>query len=196
MDDLNAAGGLKPWTVKASRRVLDDKWLKVRADTCETADGVEVSPYFVLEYPDWVHIVAIDTEDHLILVEQYRHGLGRICLELPAGGIDPSDADPLAAGRRELREETGYGAEAWRYVGKLSPNPANQGNFCHVVLATGATLQGATLDDPTEEIRVVRVPLDEAVRMALDGKLIQAMHVANLFLALSAAGRLKLSIAP
>jgi 8-oxo-dGDP phosphatase len=188
------ATALQPWIVKSSRRVLDDKWLKIRADTCETAAGVEVTPYFVLEYPDWVHIVAIDDRDHIILVEQYRHGLGRICLELPAGGIDPSDPDPLAAGRRELREETGYAADDWRLVAKLSPNPSNQDNFCHVVLATGAILQGETLNDPTEEIRVVRVPVAEAVSLALEGKLIQAMHVANLFLGLHAAGRLQLSL--
>src|SRR4051794_32365072 len=61
----------KPWTVKNSRDVIRDRWVKLRADDCVTAEGVEIAPYYVLEYPDWVHVVALDDEDHIILVEQY-----------------------------------------------------------------------------------------------------------------------------
>lgn len=180
---------IKPWTVTATRRIHDDRWLKIRADDCLTPDGAEVAPYYVLEYPDWVQVVALDFEDHIILVEQYRHGLGVISLELPTGAMEAADADPLAAGARELAEETGYHATDWRVVTSLSPNPANQANLCHIVLATGVRLETAPADDPLERVRVVRLPVSEAVDLALSGGMVQQLHVAALLLALNTAGR-------
>jgi 8-oxo-dGTP pyrophosphatase MutT (NUDIX family) len=180
---------IKPWTVKTSRDVIRDRWVKLRADDCVTADGVEVAPYYVLEYPDWVHVVALDDEDHIILVKQYRHAFGGISLEVPAGAIDQEDLSPLAAAARELEEETGYVAEHWRSFGKHSPNPATHTNFCHTVLAQGARLSGKTLNDPTEQIKVVRVPVQDACRLAADGTLTNAMQIASLAIALTAIGK-------
>jgi len=180
---------LQPWTVKASRDVIRDRWIRLRADDCVTAEGTEVSPYYVLGYPDWVQVVALDEEDHVILVEQYRHAFGGMALELPAGAIDREDPSPLAAGGRELAEETGYVADEWRYVGKLSPNPATHTNFCHTVLAQNVRAGGRLLNDPAEQIRVVRVPRREAIQLAMSGRLLNAMHVASLAVALSAVGK-------
>jgi len=97
--------------VTRSRHVYRDRWISVRADDCVTASGVEVKPFYVLEYPDWVHVVAVDRYDHILLVRQYRHGLGEVSLELPGGMMDRMDVDPVAAGMRELLEETGTGAK-------------------------------------------------------------------------------------
>lgn len=180
---------LKPWTVKSSRDVIRDRWVKLRADDCVTAEGVEVAPYYVLEYPDWVQVVALDEEDHLILVEQYRHAYGGLSLEVPAGAIDPEDSSPVAAAARELEEETGYVAERWLSFGKHSPNPATHTNFCHTVLAQGVRLSGTRLNDPTEQIKVVRVPVRDATRLAADGTLTNAMQIASLAIALSAIGK-------
>ena len=179
----------KPWTVKTSRDVIRDRWIGLRADDCVTADGVEVAPYYVLEYPDWVHVVALDDEDHIILVEQYRHAFGGMTLEVPAGAIDKEDPSPLAAAARELEEETGYVAERWRSFGKHSPNPATHTNFCHTVLAQGVRLSGKKLNDPAEQIKVVRVPVQEAIRLAANGTMTNAMQIASLALALSAIGK-------
>jgi hypothetical protein len=79
---------VKPWKRKSSRYVLPQP-LSVRADDCVTGEGVEISPYYVLEYSDWVNIVLLDGYDHVLLVRQYWHGLGRISLELPCGGAEP-----------------------------------------------------------------------------------------------------------
>ncbi|NHN84942.1 NUDIX domain-containing protein [Acetobacter musti] len=177
------------WTVRSSKYVLKDRWISVRADDCLTPDGTEIAPFYVLEYPDWVQVVALDGEDHVILVGQYRHGLGGMSLELPAGVMEPGDDGPLSAGARELREETGYGGAEWRCVGRLSPNPSTHNNFCHVVLAQGVSFLGEPVDDPTERIRVVRVPVAEAVQLAMSGGIVQAMHVASLLMALNAAGK-------
>lgn len=185
----SASADLKPWIVTASRDVIRDRWIGLRADDCRTAEGTVIAPYYVLDYPDWVQVVALDDEDHVILVEQYRHAFGGLTLELPAGAIDAHDPSPLAAGARELEEETGYVGQTWRSFGKLSPNPATHTNFCHTVLAQGVRPGGRRLGDPTEQIRVVRMPVREAIRLATEGGLVNAMQVASLALTLSAIGR-------
>jgi 8-oxo-dGTP pyrophosphatase MutT (NUDIX family) len=179
----------QPWTVKSSQDVIRDRWVKLRADACLTAEGVEVSPYYVLEYPDWVQIVALDDEDHIILVKQYRHALGGISLEVPAGAVDREDLSPLEAAARELEEETGYVAGNWRYFCKHSPNPGTHTNSVHTVLAQDVRPAGNKLNDPTEDIKVVRIPVREAVRLASDGTIGNAMQVASLAIALSAIGK-------
>ena len=83
-----------PWRTLSSTSVVRDRWIDVRADRCVTPSGVEISPYYVLRYPDWVHVVALTPERGLVLVRQYRHGAGQWFLELPAGGLDGRDASP------------------------------------------------------------------------------------------------------
>lgn len=85
-----------------------------------------LDPFYVLEYPNWVQNVAIDTNDKLVLVEQHRHGLGISSLEVPIGGIEADDDDPIAAARRELEEETGFRSSDWQLIATLAANPANQ----------------------------------------------------------------------
>jgi 8-oxo-dGTP pyrophosphatase MutT (NUDIX family) len=146
-----------------------------------------VAPYYVLDYPDWTALVAIDADGRVLHVEQYRHGLGGLSLELPGGVVDGAE-DVLAAARRELREETGHvGGEATR-IASLSPDPAKLSNRCEVVLIRGV-LPGATpADDPTERVRLRFVTAAEARRMMRDGSILHGVHVAALTLALEAAG--------
>jgi 8-oxo-dGTP pyrophosphatase MutT (NUDIX family) len=181
---LSDDADLPPWRVEASRYVIEDRWLRVRADDCVTAEGVKIAPFFVTEHPDWVIVVAIDACDHLLLVDQYRHGWGIVSRELPTGAIDSGDSDILSAARRELREETGYGGGKWRLVATLAPNPANQSNRCHAVIATGVARLGDPVDEPTERLRLIRLPIPEALALARSGGIVQAMHVASLALAL------------
>ncbi|WP_262270196.1 NUDIX hydrolase [Microvirga yunnanensis] len=159
------------WTVTRSRRILHDRWISLRADDCVTPSGVEIAPFYVLEYPDWVHVVAIDAEDHVLLVRQYRHGYGDSTLELPGGVMDAADKDPVTAAARELMEETGYSAENLRLLASLSPNPATHTNRVHVVLAQPARHVGPATPEPSENITLVRVPAAEAAAMALRGEL-------------------------
>jgi 8-oxo-dGTP pyrophosphatase MutT (NUDIX family) len=142
---------IKAWRTLNSREVLRDRWISLRADDCVTADGLEISPYYVLDYPDWVHVVALDPLDRVLLIRQYRHGAGIVSVELPAGGVEPSDADILTAGARELAEEAGYGGRV-SLVGVNSPNPANHSNRIHTVLARDIALMGAPQKIPFEKI--------------------------------------------
>ena len=85
------AMGLKRWQVTASRYLLRDKWLAVRADDCVTETGAKVAPHDVLEYPDWAHAAAFSGNGHRLVVRQYRHALGRVCVELPGGVIETGE---------------------------------------------------------------------------------------------------------
>jgi 8-oxo-dGTP pyrophosphatase MutT (NUDIX family) len=171
--------------------VLRSPWISVRADDCVTAEGFEISPFYVMEYPDWVHIVALDAEDHLILVRQYRHGLGRILLGLPAGGIEKGEP-VLEAAARELLEETGYqNTGPLTLVSRLAANAASHTNFCHTVLAGNVSAVSAPHDDPTEVVEVERMPYREALNLAMSGAM-PAITVASLLLGLHAAKKISL----
>jgi 8-oxo-dGTP pyrophosphatase MutT (NUDIX family) len=173
--------------VTSSRYVHKDRWLTVRADDCLTDDDVSIAPFYVLEYPDWVHIVALDAEGNVLLVRQYRHGLGDFSLELPAGAIDPADADPLSAAARELLEETGC-AGAMTLAGLTTPNPSTHANLIHTIVARDVRQVAAPADDPTERLELLWVPVGEAIRRALGGQMIAAIQVASLLTGLVQAG--------
>jgi 8-oxo-dGTP pyrophosphatase MutT (NUDIX family) len=176
---------VKHWQTLSSEPIIADRWIDLRADRCITASGKDIAPYYVLSYPDWVHVVALTDTNELVLVEQYRHGAASVVLELPGGAVDASDADPAAAARRELLEETGFGAQAWEPITALYPNPATQTNRVHSYLATGCHRIGAPrLEDGEEGMIVHCIPLDEIVAGLQGGVLGQAMHVASLLLAL------------
>jgi 8-oxo-dGTP pyrophosphatase MutT (NUDIX family) len=181
---------LRPWTVTASRIVLADRWIRLRADSCVASNGDVVDPFYVLEYRDWVHVVALTDDDRLVMNRQYRHGAGEVHLELPGGVMDAEDADTIAAGRREFLEETGYGARDFRHVVSLRPNPATHTNRVHTVLALGASPVGVQSFDNGEEIAVELIPVPEVLRIIREGEVQQSTHVASMLLALASAGRI------
>lgn len=174
-----------PWTTTASRIVHADRWIHLRADDCVRADGVEIKPYYVLEGADWVQVVALTDDERLVLVRQYRHGIGRVTLELPAGCVDAADASPEAAGARELLEETGYACRSLRLVVTTWVDPAHANNRIFVLLGEGARRVADPTPDPTEEIVVETLPLAEALEAARSGGLHHAAQLGSLFLALS-----------
>jgi 8-oxo-dGTP pyrophosphatase MutT (NUDIX family) len=168
----------RPWRTLASRYLVDDRWLKLRADDCETADGRAVSPYYVIEVPDFVEIAAITQDRQLVMVRQYRQGTRRIHLELPAGIIEADDADVAAAGARELREETGYAAQTWTALSVWHANPPRMTSRAHLMLAEGAHLAGAPQTDGVESLTVELVPLAQAREAVMSGEIDSSQHVA------------------
>jgi 8-oxo-dGTP pyrophosphatase MutT (NUDIX family) len=137
--------------------------------------------FFVINAPDWVNVIALTAEGHLVLVKQFRYGIDDFSVEIPGGVIDPGE-DCLAAGVRELREETGYVGGPVRLLGSVHPNPAMQNNRCHLVLVENAR-QAETLDwDPDEELETMALPVDEVYELAYRGAITHAMVLDALLL--------------
>ena len=171
------------WKRIRSKVLLSDRWITVRADTCVTPENVTIDPYYVLEYPDWVHAVVIDEQSKILVVSQYRHAAERVCFELPGGNIEPGE-DPETAIRRELLEETGIKVENCREVGGYYPNPATHNNRVTVFLAKGHSIVGSAGDDPSEQIAWEFLTLDEIQELITQGEFCQGLHIASLYLAL------------
>ena len=177
------------WKTLESKQVIKDKWLSLRADKCQLPNGRIIEPCYVMEYGAWVNVVALTKNQDVVLVREYRHGIQKTLLELPGGAMDPEDASPLAAVKRELLEETGYTSNTFVETGKLFPNPATHNNLLHCFLATNVEqVDNPRLDD-TEQIDLVLMPLEKVIKLAANGGLMQALHVGSLFFALARLDR-------
>lgn len=125
-------------------------------------------PFFRLEFPGWVNIIAETEHDEILLIRQYRFGTGRVEVEIPGGAVDDNES-PLVAGLRELQEETGYAGENARIIGQVCPNPAIQDNICSTVLVERVKkICDPRLDD-MEEIEVFTTPVEKVFAMVADG---------------------------
>lgn len=174
---------LHPWSIKDSRYIFTDRWIKVRADDCVTKEGNIIAPYYVLEYPHWVHMVVLNEKNHVLVTQQYRHGARRIAMELPAGTMDKSDRNPLAAAKRELMEETGYDG-TFVLAGVSSPNPATHTNSVYAYLITHPVQKETPKDNPSEVINYEFMPLKKLLALIEKREFSQSMHISSLFLAL------------
>jgi ADP-ribose pyrophosphatase len=161
---------LRPWPKLSTRRGESMILFRPRWDTLQNPRTDEVMQRLVLETPDWVNIVALTPESRLVCVRQFRFGTGEITLEIPGGALDPSEPHEAAA-RRELREETGYTAERWTYLGFVEPNPAFQDNRCHHWLAEDARRTHELDLDEGEDIQVLEVPLEEVQARVARGEI-------------------------
>jgi ADP-ribose pyrophosphatase len=174
---------LMKWTVERSHYLYRDQFLNHRLDRCITSHGVVVDPYHVVEYSDWINVVAVTADLEILLVKEYRHGAGLIATGLPSGTFNPGD-DGLSCAKRELCEETGASAADWYPTSRVFANPAIMTNQVHSFLACSARLGGNTQFDDSEEIETVPMPVTEVYRGLLDGSLaVQAMHLASLYAA-------------
>jgi 8-oxo-dGTP pyrophosphatase MutT (NUDIX family) len=170
----------RPWRVLTTEYLAKKPWYTVRVDRVELPNGTVIPEYWVSEYSPWVNVVALTADDRVVLIRQYRHGIGRVDFEIPAGTTDPEDGSLEAAARRELLEETGYGGGTWTPLMTLSANPALQNNLTHTFLAEGVSELGIPAPEASEDLRVHLVPLDEIEALIEGGGFLQALHVAPL----------------
>jgi 8-oxo-dGTP pyrophosphatase MutT (NUDIX family) len=169
---------IKPWKILSSTCLQGN----IRLDRCQLPSGLCIEKP-ILEYGNWVTVLALTENMEGVLIHQYRHGIQKIILELPGGMVDEGES-PSEAARRELLEETGYHSERIVQIGCVSPNPDNHTNLIYSFLALDAKMVAAQRLDATEEINVVLKPLDDLIALAGSGGLLQSMQVSTLFFAL------------
>jgi len=179
------------WETRGSRVVYENRWIRVREDDVTRPDGV-AGIYGVVEVRQpSVFVVAVDDEDHVVLVRVFRYTTGRWSLEVPAGGSDGEE--PLVAARRELAEEAGLVAGSWVEVGRMDALNGVADAPEHVFVARSLTAAGASSDAARAEegiSDVLRVPFAQALAWVADGTIRDGESVAALAFAAIHLGRL------
>ena len=152
--------------------------------------GDRIGNYYVRESRGFAVIFALTPDERVLLVEQYKHGVGRRVLELPAGAIDPGET-PLTCATRELAEETGYRSPAQlEHVATYVTDPTNSDARFHLFFASSVRLAGAQELDITEKIEVSSVPLGALRTLVREGKIEVSSHVAAIYVMLDRLGKL------
>ena len=167
--------------VLASEYLFKRPWLTVRQDKIKLPNGIIIPEYYVLEYSDWVNVLAITKDKKFLMIRQYRHGSATTNYEFCGGCVDADDESPLAAAQRELLEETGYGNGKWRLNMKLSANPSTSNNWTYNFIAEDVELIGTQNLDGGECISVHLLSLDEIKELLFNNEIIQSVHVAALW---------------
>jgi ADP-ribose pyrophosphatase len=159
--------------------------LEFRIDTVEAADGHR-STRDIASHSGGVCVVAIDPQDRVLFVRQWRHAIGRALLEIPAGTLDRepdgSIEEHAGAAARELEEETGSRAGTWRYLGAFYTAPGFTSELMHLYLATDLrpVHEGGLAPDEDERLELHPMPFDEALAMVGRGELPDAKSIAGL----------------
>jgi len=172
---------LKPWQKLSSESVGDYRIFKIRSDRLVSPRTRQPHDFIVIDCVNWVNVIAMTPDRHLVMIEQYRHGSSTVELEIPGGMIDASDASPEAAALRELREETGYAGENPRRIGEVFPNPAIMSNTCFTVLLENCRCVHPVEFDHGEDLRTRLVPIEDIPGLVLAGAIRHALVVVALY---------------
>ena len=174
------------WKILRSRVLLDRwPWLRVIADDLELPDGRRVEGYLRLEAPDFAVVVPVDLEQRVGLIRSYRHGLGAVDLQPPAGYIDPGE-EPLQTAQRELLEEMGCQAERWPPLGRFVLGANRGAGWAHCFLATRCRPVQQPQSGDLEIQEPLWLPRARVARMWRRGEFKQLASVASIGLALAA----------
>ncbi len=166
------------WLRRSKQVVYDNPWIQVSHEEVTRPNGSE-GIYGVVHFKGRaLGIIAVDDESNTWLVKQSRYACDEYTYEIPEGG-GPFDEAPLDAAKRELEEETGLLADRWELLQTLRTSNSVTDEIAYIYLATDLH-PGVQALDETEDIEVIKLPLREAVNMAVEGKITDAISVAGL----------------
>jgi ADP-ribose pyrophosphatase len=171
---------LHPWPTLATRPLGDFRIFQLRADRRRSPRNAFEQEFIILEARPWVNVVAVTPQRQVVMVEQFRHGSGTVELEIPGGVLDSDETDPVAAGVRELREETGYTGHNARIIGTVFANPAIQNNECHTVLVEECQCDAPLHLDDGEDLVTRLVAEDDLPALVVEGRVRHSLVVAAL----------------
>lgn len=170
----------KRWKTLKSEYLIRRPWLTARRDVVQLPNGIVNDEFYVLEYPDWVNVIAITGDGKFVFVRQYRYGLDLDSVELCAGVAEPGEK-PVESAQRELLEETGYGGGNWKEIMTIGQNPSTCNNWTHCFVATGVERLSDQRLDRTEDIDVVLLSREQVLEMMMRDQLKQALMLAPLW---------------
>jgi 8-oxo-dGTP pyrophosphatase MutT (NUDIX family) len=181
MLDTDAEAKIEPWATIGRKTVGDFRIFSLHSATRKHPRTHSEHDFFLIECPAWVNVCAVTPDRRLVMVEQFRHGTSTVELEIPGGIMDADDSDPVAAGLRELQEETGYTGQNARLIGSVYPNPAIQSNTCYTVFVEQCVRTHEMELDAGEDIAVNLVPVDEIPKLVRSGAIRHALVVVGLY---------------
>ncbi len=175
--------GRKPehWETLSQKNFASSPIFDVVTHRCRHPKLGHEGDFYVLESRDWVNILALTPEKQVVLVNQFRFGIGDTSWEIP-GGVMEAGEEPIAAALRELKEETGYTSNQVELLGKVRPNPAIQSNTCYLALAKDAQKTEAIDWDHHEELEIKLVDIDQVYAMAFRGEIFHSLVLDALML--------------
>jgi ADP-ribose pyrophosphatase len=152
---------IRDWEICDREFIRDFKIFQIEKKQVRSPRTGRVREVQAIQFPDWVLILAMTIDEKVVMVRQYRHGIERVCLELPGGLVDPADDSPALSAQRELLEETGYQADEIMLIGECFPQPAILSNKCFFYLAKNAAEVQPQQLDSGEDIEIIKIPLKE-----------------------------------
>ncbi len=174
------------WTREPEETTIEANWLfQLRRERFRSRGSGRSHDYYVMHLADAVNVIALTTDDQVVLVRQFRAGSGRDSLEPPGGLLEP-DEDPCTAGARELLEETGYAGDSAVFLGAAWSNPSIMTSKIATVIVANARRVTEPKLDVNEEVAVVLVPSRRIPEMIRDGQIDHALSVMGLLWWLSA----------
>jgi ADP-ribose pyrophosphatase len=165
------------WSVSKDKKVFGTPIFDLTEKTLDAPGQVIDHPFYVLNAPDWINVVALTPDNQIVLVEQYRAGVNEVTLEIPGGMVDMGET-PIEAAKRELLEETGFESENWELIGKTSSNPAILSNFTYLYLASGCVKTSPQHTDGSEDIALHTLPLNQFLNLVKNGTVHHAIVLA------------------
>jgi len=168
-----------PWEWIRSKDVADLILFKARFDWYQNPRNQQRKKAVILQAPDWVNVVALTPDQHVVIVQQYRFGTREITSEIPAGIVE-EDELPQQAAMRELKEETGYTSQEWTSMDYVQPNPAFLDNRCYLFLAKNARRTHSPQLDAGEHIRTQVMDRHQVAKEINAGRMRHSLALAAL----------------
>lgn len=170
----------RKWEILESEYLIRRPWLTARRDRVKLPTGIEIPEYYILEYPDWVNVIAITCEGQFVMIHQYRHGIGETRYEISAGVCEEGE-EPLFSAQRELYEETGYGNGNWTELMTISANASTMTNITHCYLAVDVEPISTQHLEETEDLSVHLLSKEEVKTLLMNDEIKQSLMAAPLW---------------